>query len=68
MPDSCWANIIITAIMSGARRVWLVNISHKVVLGTSFMLSYSPRISSISSCTSNEPLNQVSAKQQTYFH
>ena len=68
IPENCWANIIMTAMMSGARRDWLVNISTSVVLGTSFMLSYSARISSISSCTSSEPRSQVSATSQLYFY
>ena len=61
IPESCWANIIITAMFNGARRDGLVSISLSGVLGTSFMASYSARISSISSCTSSVPRSQVRA-------
>lgn len=61
IPESCCANIIITAMVNGARRDGLVTISFNVVLGTSFMASYSARISSISSCTSSVPRSQVKA-------
>ena len=49
MPDSCWANIIMMAMMSGWRRAELKSISLRVTFGTSFIDSCSCFISSISS-------------------
>ena len=49
MPESCWANIIIMAMISGFLRELLIIISFRVTLGTSFIDSCSCFISSISS-------------------
>ena len=49
MPESCWASIIIMAMIRGCLRDPLTSISLRVTLGTSFMLSCSCFISSISS-------------------
>jgi hypothetical protein len=61
IPDNCWANIIMTEMISGALRAPLVIISFRVTLGNSFMDSCSFFISSISLVTSWDPLNQVRA-------
>ena len=61
MPESCWASIIMMAMMRGWRRELLVSISFRVTLGTSFMDSCSCFISSISSWISIVPRSQVRA-------
>ncbi len=61
IPDNCWASIIIMDMISGNFREGLVTISLRVTVGTSFMLSYSFLISSISSMTSTLSLSHVRA-------
>ena len=61
IPDSCWANIIIMAIIRGCLREDVLTISFSEIVLTDFMLSFSDLISSTSWWTSTRPLNQVKA-------
>jgi hypothetical protein len=58
------ANMMTQAMMRGMRMAALVNISERVTRGTSFMASYSARISSSSSWTSIVPRSQVRAGEK----
>lgn len=49
IPENCWASMMTHEMTSGMRRVSLVSISFNVTCGTSFIASYSARISSSSS-------------------